>query len=173
MHSVDELAELCSELSTAMALDGSSAQRMDGQLHGQYAPKTSVPSHPRPMGVIGALHSANEALADQLDAEGCLPPDVSAWLDTMSRDSPLWELQLVAIAVLFTSAPARANLALACPAPVVSRWLDTLPDRVRGKMFGTHGGTPLTVIQAALPASQLVVTEVMALRRAYESCECV
>ena len=148
-------------------------QRADGQLHGCYTPKERAPAHPRPMGVISALFKSNELVADNAGESGTQPPNVSAWLRTMVPSTPLWELQLVVLSVLLISDRARAAMAMACPQPVVLTWLDTLPERIRDKMFGRHGGKPLTVIQSAMPASQIVVTELMALRRAYEYCECV
>jgi len=171
MHNAIGLAELCQALAVAMTLDGTPAPpRSNGELHGDYTPKAQTAAHPRPMGVIGALFASNEAVDE---SSGCVPPDVSSWLKQLTSKSPMWELQMVALATFVISDKARASLALSCPQPVVETWLNTLPDRVRGKMFGRHGGKPLAVIQPAVPASQLVVSEMMALRRAYEYCECV
>ena len=168
MNNRQLLVDLCKGVAEAVDLAPSDV----GALYGGYTPREKKPAHPRPLTVVDTLHAANETTDESLTQF-----DSAHWLRSLAEkhvdeSSELWPLQLVGLAVLYMVPDARALLCKSTPEPVATSWIETIPDRLPVRLFGLHGadGAPDT---CALSAAHTTVAEVMALRKAYESCDCV
>ena len=172
MNDRNTMIRLCVEM--AAALERIKPISLAGSLHGTYLSRAQRTTHPRPLSLVDTIYAANSA--SELNNERAAF-DAHAWLkETVEMhnapDQELWQLQVITLGILYVSSVARASLSRHCPACVVETWIQTLPSRIDAALFGTHGDHGCPVLPSK-SAAHMVVSEVIALKKAYESSTCV
>lgn len=172
MNDRSTMIRLCVEI--ASALERVKPISLAGSLHGTYQSRAQRKTHPRPLSLVDAIYAATSARDSNVEHTAF---NAHVWLNETiemhsSPTQELWQLQVITLCILYVSSVARASLSRHCPAHVVETWIQTLPSRIEAALFGTHGDHGCPVLPSK-SAAHMVVSEVIALKKAYESSTCV
>lgn len=146
-------------------------QLVSGELYGTYTAREKRQPHPRPLTVIDALYAAGSdtpTATKPFDVKTNLLQLVASHT---APDTELWPLQVMVLGCLYLSKDCRKKLAKHAPVQITA-WIQNLPERLEHAVLGKHEGKGSPLIQS-ISAAHFTVKEILALKHAYESGQCV